>query len=133
MLKLASAPAAFEAPASRASTLTLARESVVALIAFLTVVDLFATQAILPSLAKAYGVSPVAMGTAGRVGGRRTVIIASRGRRCPLPSLDLARHIGYVPVGGTVTVEAEDPAAGPDVTAWCRMRGHEFVGIEGLL
>lgn len=39
-------------------------DAVIALIAFLTVVDLFATQAILPSLTKAYGVSPAAMGTA---------------------------------------------------------------------
>lgn len=40
------------------------RNGVIALTAFLTVVDLFATQAILPSLAVAYGVSPGAMGTA---------------------------------------------------------------------
>ena len=39
-------------------------EAVIAMIAFLTVVDLFATQAILPSLTRAYGVSPAAMGTA---------------------------------------------------------------------
>lgn len=39
-------------------------EAVIAMIAFLTVVDLFATQAILPSLTKSYGVSPAAMGTA---------------------------------------------------------------------
>lgn len=37
---------------------------VVALIAFLTVVDLFATQAILPALTRAYGVTPAAMGLA---------------------------------------------------------------------
>lgn len=51
-----------------------------------------------------------------------------RGRRCPLPILDLARHIGDVAVGETVTVEADDPAAGPDIRAWCRMRGHEQAG-----
>jgi tRNA 2-thiouridine synthesizing protein A len=51
-----------------------------------------------------------------------------RGRRCPLPILDLARHIGDVVVGETVTVEADDPAAGPDIRAWCRMRGHEHAG-----
>jgi tRNA 2-thiouridine synthesizing protein A len=50
-----------------------------------------------------------------------------RGRRCPLPILDLARHIADVAIGDVVTVEADDPAAGPDVRAWCRMRGHEFV------
>ena len=40
----------------------VARFLVIALTAFLTVVDLFATQAILPSLTKHYGVSPAAMG-----------------------------------------------------------------------
>jgi YNFM family putative membrane transporter len=43
---------------------TLRRTIVIALIAFLTHVDLFATQAILPSLARAYQVSPAAIGLA---------------------------------------------------------------------
>jgi predicted MFS family arabinose efflux permease len=42
----------------------LLRTIVIGLTAFLTVVDLFATQAILPSLARAYGVAPAAMGVA---------------------------------------------------------------------
>ena len=42
----------------------LVRNGIVGLIAFLTVVDLFAAQAILPSLAQAYGVTPAAMGLA---------------------------------------------------------------------
>jgi tRNA 2-thiouridine synthesizing protein A len=45
-----------------------------------------------------------------------------------LPILELARHIADVDVGDTVVVEAEDPAARPDVQAWCRMRGHTYVG-----
>ena len=40
------------------------RSLVIGITAFLTVVDLFATQAILPSLATAYNVSPAAMGFA---------------------------------------------------------------------
>jgi MFS transporter, YNFM family, putative membrane transport protein len=53
-------------PMSAAHVLTGAPLSslVVGIIAFLTVVDLFATQAILPSLAHAYGVMPAAMGLA---------------------------------------------------------------------
>jgi tRNA 2-thiouridine synthesizing protein A len=54
----------------------------------------------------------------------------ARGRRCPLPILDLARHITDVEVDETITVEADDPAARPDIAAWCRMRGHEYVGEE---
>ena len=42
----------------------VARFFVIALTAFLTVADLFATQAILPSLTQTYGVSPAAMGSA---------------------------------------------------------------------
>ena len=57
-----------------------------------------------------------------------TLTLDCRGRRCPLPILELARRIVELPVGGTVAVEADDPAAGPDVRAWCRMRGHEFAG-----
>ena len=40
------------------------RNFLIGLAAFLTLVDLFATQAILPALAKAYGVAPAAMGLA---------------------------------------------------------------------
>lgn len=42
----------------------LIHELAIALTAFLTLVDLFATQAILPSLARAYNVAPAAMGLA---------------------------------------------------------------------
>lgn len=58
------------------------------------------------------------------------VIIDARGRRCPLPILDLARHIGDVAVGATISIEADDPAARPDVRAWCRLRGHELVAED---
>ena len=43
---------------------SIARPIVVALTAFLTLVDLFATQALLPALAQRYAVSPAAMGVA---------------------------------------------------------------------
>jgi predicted MFS family arabinose efflux permease len=43
---------------------TLERTLLVGLIAFLTVIDLFGTQAILPALARSYGVTPAAMGFA---------------------------------------------------------------------
>src|ERR671921_478912 len=42
----------------------LERTFLIGLIAFLTVVDLFGTQAILPALARSYGVTPAAMGFA---------------------------------------------------------------------
>ncbi len=60
--------------------------------------------------------------------GEPELVLDCRGRRCPLPILDLARRIGEVEVGARVRVEADDPAAGPDITAWCRMRGHDYLG-----
>src|SRR5215813_8127488 len=45
----------------------LLRTVVIGLTAFLTVVDLFATQAILPSLTRAYRVTPAAMAVAGLI------------------------------------------------------------------
>ena len=42
----------------------VSRSIVIGLVAFLTVVDLFATQAIFPSLTRHYGVTPAAMGFA---------------------------------------------------------------------
>ena len=44
----------------RAGAAALLQRLVIGLTAFLTVVDLFATQAILPLLTKAYGVTPAA-------------------------------------------------------------------------
>lgn len=50
-----------------------------------------------------------------------------RGLRCPLPVIRLAQRIGEVPVGGVVAVVADDPAARPDIQAWCRMRAQEYL------
>jgi TusA-related sulfurtransferase len=50
------------------------------------------------------------------------------GRRCPLPVIDLAKRISEVAIGGVVAVVSDDPAAAADVPAWCRMRGHDYVG-----
>lgn len=50
-----------------------------------------------------------------------------RGQLCPLPVITLARRIGEVEVGETITVLADDPAAATDIPAWCRMRSQELV------
>ena len=54
--------------------------------------------------------------------------VDSRGRRCPLPIIDLAKRLPSVAVGAVVRVLADDPAAANDIPAWCRMKGHEYVG-----
>jgi tRNA 2-thiouridine synthesizing protein A len=56
------------------------------------------------------------------------LVLDCRGRRCPLPILDLARRIGEAPHGGVVAVDADDVAARFDIPAWCRMRGQLYLG-----
>ena len=78
---------------SRAVPGALLRQALIALVAFLTVVDLFATQAILPSLASAYGVSPAAMGTAVNAS---TMGMAAAGILAALFSRRIGRRRGIV-------------------------------------
>jgi tRNA 2-thiouridine synthesizing protein A len=56
------------------------------------------------------------------------IVLDCRGRRCPLPILDLARRISDIGVDELIAVEADDPAARPDIAAWCRMRDHDYIG-----
>jgi tRNA 2-thiouridine synthesizing protein A len=55
-------------------------------------------------------------------------VLDCRGKRCPLPVIELARRVPDVDIGSVVRVLADDPAAAVDIPAWCRMRGQEFVG-----
>lgn len=59
-----------------------------------------------------------------------SLVVDALGRRCPIPVIELAKVIGEVPVGGTVTVLADDEAARLDIPAWCEMREQEYVGEE---
>jgi TusA-related sulfurtransferase len=60
-------------------------------------------------------------------------VVDAVGLRCPLPVIRLAaavRDLLETDLPGThhVLVRSTDPAAGPDIAAWCRMRGHELGG-----
>ena len=59
------------------------------------------------------------------------MILDCLGQKCPLPIIELARACPSVEVGETVTVLADDPAAEPDLRAWCRLRGQSYEGREG--
>jgi len=50
--------------------------------------------------------------------------------RCPMPVIELAKHLADVEVGQTIGVVTSDVAAGSDVPAWCRMREQEYVGED---
>lgn len=60
-------------------------------------------------------------------GGPGETIVDARGMRCPAPVIALARAARVAEPGHIVVLLADDPAAVPDVAAWCRMRGHTLV------
>lgn len=60
--------------------------------------------------------------------GDSALIVEARGRRCPLPIIDLAKAARNASTGSLITLLADDPAAAADVAAWCRMRGHSYEG-----
>lgn len=49
---------------------------------------------------------------------------------CPMPVIELARHLADVEVGELVAVVAHDLAAAVDVPAWCRMKQQDYVGAD---
>lgn len=74
-------------------------------------------------------VSPAPLASPGPASGELTV--DALGKKCPVPVIELAKVIERVPVGGVVTVLADDVAARLDIPAWCEMTGHAFVDREG--
>lgn len=50
------------------------------------------------------------------------------GRPCPVPVIELAKTVAAAPPGTVVEVLSDDPASRHDVPAWCRMRGHDYLG-----
>ncbi|WP_329116152.1 cysteine desulfurase/sulfurtransferase TusA family protein [Streptomyces sp. NBC_01465] len=63
-------------------------------------------------------------------GGTEDLVVDALGKLCPIPVIELAKVIGDVPVGGVVTVLADDEAARLDIPAWCDMRSQEYVGAH---
>lgn len=55
------------------------------------------------------------------------VVVDARERRCPIPVIMLARAAAAAPPGTRIRVLSTDPAAGGDIAAWCRMRGHRLL------
>ena len=49
---------------------------------------------------------------------------------CPIPVIELAKRIWDVPVGSTLRVLADDPAARLDIPAWSELREHTYLGEE---
>ena len=101
------------------SEAVLLRTVVIGLAAFLTVVDLFATQAILPSLTRAYGVTPAAMGFAVN---SSTMGMAVAGLVVSLFSRRIDRRLGILISLAVLAIPTALLAVAPDLTTFTSLR-----------
>jgi predicted MFS family arabinose efflux permease len=95
------------------------RSFVIGLTAFLTVVDLFATQAILPTLTRAYGVTPAAMGFAVN---SSTLGMAAAGLLVALFSRRIDRRSGILISLALLSIPTALLAVAPDLTTFTILR-----------
>jgi len=107
------------APLHRPSEGVVFRSLVIGLTAFLTVVDLFATQAILPSLARSYGVTPAAMGFAVNAS---TMGMAVAGLAVGLFSRHIDRRMGILVSLALLAIPTSLLAAAPNLTIFTGLR-----------
>ena len=71
-----------------------------------------------------------ASGAAGPAGAALT--IDALGKKCPIPIIMLAERIREVPIGQTIEVLADDPAAKSDLPAWCMLKSQEYLRTRDL-
>jgi YNFM family putative membrane transporter len=95
------------------------RNVLIGLVAFLTLVDLFATQAILPALARAYGVRPAAMGLAVNAS---TFGMAIGALAVAFFSPRIERRAGIVASLGLLAIPTALLAAAPDLGTFAGLR-----------
>jgi MFS transporter, YNFM family, putative membrane transport protein len=118
MANMEYAPVGVERRARRVVAAALPR-IVIGLTAFLTVVDLFATQAILPSLARAYRVSPAAMGLAVNAS---TIGMAVAGLVVAFFSQRINRRRGILLSLALLSIPTALLATAPDLTTFTALR-----------
>lgn len=95
------------------------RDVVIGLTAFLTVVDLFATQAILPTLVRHYQVSPAAMGVAVNAS---TMGMAASGLLVALFARRIDRRLGILISLGLLAIPTALLAVAPDLGTFTVLR-----------
>jgi len=119
MTAMATASARALAAPPPAQAAALLRTATIALMAFLTVVDLFAAQAILPSLVAAYGVSPAAMGFAVNAS---TMTMAASGLAVAFLSPHIDRRQGTMASLALLSIPTALLAVAPDLTTFTILR-----------
>ena len=122
-LALDSSPTQMQADASS----VLLRTVVIGLTAFLTVVDLFATQAILPSLTRAYRVTPAAMGFAVNAS---TMGMAVAGLIVSVFSQHIDRRFGILVSLASLSIPTALLAIAPDLTTFTVQDVAQAISLE---
>jgi predicted MFS family arabinose efflux permease len=112
----------------RAALAERARSSIVAVIAFLTLVDLFAAQAILPSLARAYQVTPAAMGFAVNA---TTIGMALSSLAVAILSQRIDRRLGVVVSLAILAIPTSLLAIAPDLMMFTGLRVAQGLCMAG--
>jgi predicted MFS family arabinose efflux permease len=118
MNEISAAPVAHSAAHAHSEGVLL-RSIVIGLTAFLTVVDLFATQAILPSLTRHYGVTPAAMGFAVNAS---TLGMAFSGLAIGYFSREIDRRKGILASLVLLAIPTALLAHAPDLTTFTLLR-----------
>ena len=54
----------------------------------------------------------------------------ARGMKCPMPIIKLSATLKTIPVGGDLSIVADDKGFPPDLRAWCEKTGHELVSLD---
>jgi YNFM family putative membrane transporter len=95
------------------------RAAIIGIIGFLTLVDLFATQAVLPSLAKLYGVTPAAIGSAVNA---TTIGMALSCLGVALVSRSIPRRLGIWVSLALLAIPTSLLATAPDLLTFTALR-----------
>jgi tRNA 2-thiouridine synthesizing protein A len=56
--------------------------------------------------------------------------VDARGLRCPQPIVDLGKSIAELSTGDQIKLLSDDPATEPDLRAWVRMTGNDYLKLE---
>jgi cysteine desulfurase len=58
------------------------------------------------------------------------VTVDTLGLYCPVPVIRLAKAAASSPPGTVFEVLSDDAGAKVDIPVWCRMKHHEYLGME---
>ena len=63
-------------------------------------------------------------------GGAGAHILDARRLLCPLPVIRTQDMVSTLDVGDLIEVRCTDPGTRSDIPTWCRINGHEVLGID---